>query len=262
MRASARGQSSAIDDRDAETLEAADILKVLELLPHRYPFLIVDRIIEIDGDNSLHRHQERHLQRAAIHGPFPDQPGLPGRAADRGHGADGRRASACRQHRHRAGAEAGLLHDDRQGQVPQARRSGRPVEYHMRKINAGATCGGTAARRRSTGTRRRGGSRRHAGDRVSMAASIHPTAIVEDGARIGGRRSRSGRSASSAPTSSSATAANCVSHVVVAGDTRDRRAHADFPVRLASGMPPQDLKYQGRADDARRSARNASSARA
>ena len=33
-------------------LEAVDILKLLTLLPHRYPFLLVDRIIDIDGDDS------------------------------------------------------------------------------------------------------------------------------------------------------------------------------------------------------------------
>jgi 3-hydroxyacyl-[acyl-carrier-protein] dehydratase len=33
-------------------LGSADIQKVLELLPHRYPFLMIDRIVEIDGDRS------------------------------------------------------------------------------------------------------------------------------------------------------------------------------------------------------------------
>ena len=34
------------------TLQTADIMEILELLPHRYPFLLVDKIIEIDGDKS------------------------------------------------------------------------------------------------------------------------------------------------------------------------------------------------------------------
>ena len=37
---------------DAMVLESADILEIMELLPHRYPFLLVDRIIDIDGDRS------------------------------------------------------------------------------------------------------------------------------------------------------------------------------------------------------------------
>ena len=34
------------------TLENIDIMRRLKLLPHRYPFLLVDRIIDIDGDRS------------------------------------------------------------------------------------------------------------------------------------------------------------------------------------------------------------------
>ena len=29
-----------------------DIGRILQVLPHRYPFLLIDRIIEVDGDNS------------------------------------------------------------------------------------------------------------------------------------------------------------------------------------------------------------------
>jgi 3-hydroxyacyl-[acyl-carrier-protein] dehydratase len=32
------------------TAEAADILEILRLLPHRYPFLMIDRIIDIQGE--------------------------------------------------------------------------------------------------------------------------------------------------------------------------------------------------------------------
>ena len=31
-------------------LESADIAAVLKMLPHRYPFLMVDRVIDIRGD--------------------------------------------------------------------------------------------------------------------------------------------------------------------------------------------------------------------
>ncbi len=36
----------------ASVLESADIMRLLRLLPHRYPFLLVDRIVDIDSDNS------------------------------------------------------------------------------------------------------------------------------------------------------------------------------------------------------------------
>ena len=34
------------------TLGSIDILELMKLLPHRYPFLLLDRIVDIDGDNS------------------------------------------------------------------------------------------------------------------------------------------------------------------------------------------------------------------
>ena len=33
-----------------EALGAADIREILRLLPHRYPFLLIDRVIGIRGD--------------------------------------------------------------------------------------------------------------------------------------------------------------------------------------------------------------------
>ena len=51
-----------------KTIEAAGVKEILEALPHRYPFLMVDRVIKMNGDESRDRHQERHLQRAAVPG--------------------------------------------------------------------------------------------------------------------------------------------------------------------------------------------------
>ena len=58
------------------TLEAADIKEILEMLPHRYPFLMIDRVIDMRGDEFAHRHQERDHQRAAVPGAFSGQPGV------------------------------------------------------------------------------------------------------------------------------------------------------------------------------------------
>ncbi len=33
-----------------EKMEAADIREILRLLPHRYPFVMVDRVVDIRGD--------------------------------------------------------------------------------------------------------------------------------------------------------------------------------------------------------------------
>ena len=52
------------------TLGVADIQKIMACIPHRYPFLLVDRVVEIERRRIRRRHQERHRQRAAVHRPF------------------------------------------------------------------------------------------------------------------------------------------------------------------------------------------------
>ena len=38
-------------DAAGSTLETVEILELMKLLPHRYPFLMIDRIVELDGDD-------------------------------------------------------------------------------------------------------------------------------------------------------------------------------------------------------------------
>ena len=49
-------------DKAVTRLEAADIEMVLKMLPHRYPFLMVDRVINIQGDEIRHWHKKRDDQ--------------------------------------------------------------------------------------------------------------------------------------------------------------------------------------------------------
>jgi beta-hydroxyacyl-ACP dehydratase FabZ len=59
-------------------LETLDILELLTLLPHRYPFLMIDRIVEIDGDNSATGIKNVTFNEPHFQGHFPGQPVMPG----------------------------------------------------------------------------------------------------------------------------------------------------------------------------------------
>ncbi len=65
-------------DQETKTLEAADIHRIMEALPHRYPFLMVDRIRDIDGDESCVGLKNVTFNEPHFQGHFPSQPVMPG----------------------------------------------------------------------------------------------------------------------------------------------------------------------------------------
>ena len=60
------------------TLETVEIQRLLELLPHRYPFLMVDRIVNIDGANSAVGIKNVTYNEPHFTGHFPGRPIMPG----------------------------------------------------------------------------------------------------------------------------------------------------------------------------------------
>jgi 3-hydroxyacyl-[acyl-carrier-protein] dehydratase len=61
-----------------ETLQAADIAAILKALPHRYPFLMVDRIINMRGDESATGIKNVTVNEPQFMGHFPGNPVFPG----------------------------------------------------------------------------------------------------------------------------------------------------------------------------------------
>ncbi len=59
-------------------LGTADIVRVLKLLPHRYPFLMVDRIIDMSGDDFAIGIKNVTINEPHFLGHFPDFPVMPG----------------------------------------------------------------------------------------------------------------------------------------------------------------------------------------
>ena len=63
---------------NGETLNAVGIREILATLPHRYPFLMVDRITDIVGDQSGIGHKNITYNEPQFLGHFPENPVMPG----------------------------------------------------------------------------------------------------------------------------------------------------------------------------------------
>ena len=61
-----------------DTLDAIGIVEILKLLPHRYPFLLIDRITDIRGDESAIGIKNVTFNEPQFQGHFPGQPVFPG----------------------------------------------------------------------------------------------------------------------------------------------------------------------------------------
>ena len=61
-----------------ETVEAVEIGEILRLLPHRYPFVMVDRIVDIHGDESGVGIKNVTINEPQLVGHFPNNPVMPG----------------------------------------------------------------------------------------------------------------------------------------------------------------------------------------
>jgi 3-hydroxyacyl-[acyl-carrier-protein] dehydratase len=55
-----------------------DINKIMELLPHRYPFLLVDRVTDVEPGASLSAIKNVTINEPFFQGHFPGEPIMPG----------------------------------------------------------------------------------------------------------------------------------------------------------------------------------------
>ncbi len=61
-----------------EILDHVGIVELFKLLPHRYPFLLVDRIVNIEGDDRAVGIKNVTFNEPHFNGHFPDAPIMPG----------------------------------------------------------------------------------------------------------------------------------------------------------------------------------------
>jgi 3-hydroxyacyl-[acyl-carrier-protein] dehydratase len=55
-----------------------DVNEIMSLLPHRYPFLLLDRVTEVDGHRSAVGYKNVTINEPFFQGHFPGHPIMPG----------------------------------------------------------------------------------------------------------------------------------------------------------------------------------------
>ena len=70
--------SSPAKASDTNQAGTADVLRIMEMIPHRYPFLLVDKVIEIRPDVGCVGVKNVSINEAHFQGHFPRQPVMPG----------------------------------------------------------------------------------------------------------------------------------------------------------------------------------------
>lgn len=62
----------------SNTLTSLDIKKILDVLPHRYPLLLIDRVTEFEKEKSLTAYKNITFNEPCFTGHFPGEPIFPG----------------------------------------------------------------------------------------------------------------------------------------------------------------------------------------
>lgn len=63
---------------DKKNVSQLDILKIMELIPHRYPMILVDRVIDVVPDESCTGIKNVTINEGFFQGHFPRYPVMPG----------------------------------------------------------------------------------------------------------------------------------------------------------------------------------------
>lgn len=59
-------------------VQAKDVMEIMQMIPHRYPFLLIDRVVDIVPDVSAVGIKNVSIGEPYFQGHFPRQPVLPG----------------------------------------------------------------------------------------------------------------------------------------------------------------------------------------
>jgi 3-hydroxyacyl-[acyl-carrier-protein] dehydratase len=117
-------------EKKSKTIEPAELLK---LLPHRYPFLLIDRIIEVNADESCIGIKNVTFNEPFFPGHFPERPVMPGVLLIEGMAQTA--GAICSRHTGHEGKPPNVFFltvDKAKFRKPVL--PGDTVEFHMKKI--------------------------------------------------------------------------------------------------------------------------------
>ena len=66
------------ESQQNDVVESLDIEQIIESIPHRYPFLMIDRVIEVVPDESAIGLKNVSINESYFQGHFPRRPVMPG----------------------------------------------------------------------------------------------------------------------------------------------------------------------------------------
>ena len=66
------------EETPAKILMSADIARIMKLLPHRYPFLLIDKMVDMDGEEQGTAIKNVTINEPFFQGHFPGKPVMPG----------------------------------------------------------------------------------------------------------------------------------------------------------------------------------------
>ena len=228
-------------DKAVTRLEAADIAVVLKLLPHRYPFLMVDRVIDIRGDDHGVGIKNVTFNEPHFQGHFPDNPVFPGVLMIEGMAQTAGVLCIAKLFSAQPKSVYFLTIDKAKFRKPVL--PGDTIEYHMTKIAQRRIMWWYRGDRQSGRTHRcRSGSRRHDFRRMS-ASMIDPSARIEATAVIGPNVTV-GPYCTVGPHVTVGDGCRLVAHVNFTGHTSIGPRTVIHPF-ASLGSPPQSVHYRG-----------------
>jgi len=129
---------------ESKELSSIDIDRILQLLPHRYPFLMIDRIINVDSDNSAVGIKNISVNEPIFQGHFPGNPVFPGVLIIEGMAQTAGAIAIAADQTHGRHIVYMVTVDKCKFRKPA--RPGDVIEYHIRKIRRRSAMGWYEAR--------------------------------------------------------------------------------------------------------------------